>query len=69
MSRDEHLRRVTADPDARGGKPIVRGTRVYVAIVLDALAEGLTPAEIVDHFPQLTLDDVSAALAHATDRT
>ena len=41
--------------DLFGGKPCIRGTRIYIAIILDALAEGLTPEQIVDHYPSLTL--------------
>jgi uncharacterized protein (DUF433 family) len=58
------LQRITVDPEVAGGKPCVRGTRVYVATVLDGLAEGLSAEQIVDHYPQLTLEDVRAALAY-----
>lgn len=67
MSRDELLNRVVVDPQVCGGKPTIRGTRVYIAIVLDGLAEGLTPEQILDHYPQLTLDDIHAALAYAAE--
>jgi len=43
------------------------GTRIYIAITLDGLAEGLTPEQIIDHYPQLTLDDIRAALAYAAE--
>jgi uncharacterized protein (DUF433 family) len=59
------LERIVVDPDVRAGKPCVRGTGIYVAIVLDALAEGLTPEQIIDHYPQLTGDDIRAALTYA----
>jgi len=58
---------ITIDPAKRGGKPCIRGTRIYIAIILDALAEGLTPEEIIDHYPSLTLDDVKAAVAYAAE--
>jgi uncharacterized protein (DUF433 family) len=61
------LKRVVADPTVCGGQPCVRGTRVYIATILDGLAEGLTPEEIIDHCPQLTLEDIRAALAYAAD--
>ncbi|HET6979849.1 MAG TPA: DUF433 domain-containing protein [Pyrinomonadaceae bacterium] len=61
------LKRVVADPKVLGGEPRIRGTRIHVAVVLDSLAEGLTPAEIVDHFPPLTEEDVRAAVAYAAE--
>jgi uncharacterized protein (DUF433 family) len=59
------LQRISIDPNVAGGKPCVRGTRIYVAIILDALAEGLTPEQVIDHYPQLSIEDVRAALAYA----
>jgi uncharacterized protein (DUF433 family) len=67
MTREQLLERVTADPAVCAGKPCIRGTRIYIAILLDALAEGLTPEEIIDHYPSLTVDDVRAAVAYAAD--
>ena len=67
MDRKKLLERVVVDPNVCGGKPCIRGTRVYVAIILDGLAEGLTPEQIVDHYPQLTMDDIHAALAYAAE--
>jgi uncharacterized protein (DUF433 family) len=65
MNRDELMKRVIFDPKVCGGKPCIRGTRIYIAIVLDALAEGMTPVEVIDHYPQLSIDDIRAALAYA----
>lgn len=67
MSYEEMLDRVSADPNICGGKPCVRGTRIYIAIILDSLAEGLTPEQIIEQYPQLTLDDIHAALAYAAE--
>jgi uncharacterized protein (DUF433 family) len=61
------LKRVVSDPKVLGGEPRIRGTRIHMAVVLDSLAEGLTPAELVDHFPPLTEDDVRAAVAYAAE--
>ena len=47
--------------------PCVRGTRIPIAVILDGLAEGLTPDQLLDHFPQLAADDVQAALAYAAE--
>lgn len=61
-------RRIRTDPAVRGGKPCIRGTRIAVADVLDYLASGMTPAEIVQDFPALSLEDVRACLRFAADR-
>ncbi len=73
MARSSHTERIIlgmrerieVNPNIHFGKPCVRGTRIYIAIILDALAEDLTPEQVIDHYPQLTLDDVRAALAYA----
>ena len=67
MTHEELLKRITVDPNVCTGKPCIRGTRIYIAIILDALAEGLTPEEIIDDYPHLTLDDIRAALAYAAE--
>ena len=65
MQRLELLRRVSVDPKVSGGKPCVRGTRILIATILDGLAEGLSPEQILEHYPQLTAEDIRAALASA----
>ena len=67
MSHDDLLNRITIDPNVCGGKPCIRGTRINIAVILDGLAEGLTPEQILDHYPQLTLDDLHGALAYAAE--
>jgi uncharacterized protein (DUF433 family) len=67
MTQRELLERVSVDPAVCAGKPCIRGTRIYIAIILDALAEGLTPDQIVDHYPSLQTDDVRAAVAYAAE--
>ena len=69
MTRKELLARVTVDPKVCTGKPCIRGTRIYISIILDALAEGLTPEEIIDHYASLTIDDIRAAVAYAAELT
>ena len=59
---------ITMEPGKRGGRPTIRGLRITVADVLGWLASGLSPAEIVADFPELTKADVRAALAYAADR-
>lgn len=49
------------------GKPVIRGTRITVELVLRECGAGLTPKEIVRNYPALTQDDVRAALSYAAD--
>lgn len=59
------LKRITFNPDQLGGKPCIRGMRVRVTDVLDLLAAGLTPEQVVQELPILEPDDVRAALVYA----
>lgn len=59
---------ITIEPDKRSGKPCIRGLRMTVTDVLEYLAGGMSPEEIVAEFPDLTLDDIRACLAFAADR-
>lgn len=60
--------RITLDPNVRFGKPCVRGTRITVGDVLGYLAGGMTEADLLTDFPQLTHDDIRACLAYAAER-
>ncbi len=62
------LDRITLNPAVRSGKPVVRGTRITVTDVLEYLAGGMTPEEILDDFPDLDADDIRAVLAFAAQR-
>ena len=62
------LNRIAVDPAIRFGKPCIRGTRISVGDVLGYLAGGMSEAQIVGDFPQLTGDDVRACLAYAAER-
>ncbi len=59
------LKRVVVKRDVSGGEPCIQGTRINVAVILDSLAEGLSPKEITKHFPPLTEVGVRAAIAYA----
>ena len=59
---------ITFDPGKRSGKPCIRGLRITVDDVLDYLAGGMTPEEILADFPDLTETDIRACLAFAADR-
>ena len=60
--------RITIEPGKRGGKPCVRGLRITVYDVLEYLASGMTEQQIIDDFPDLTVEDIRACLAFAADR-
>ena len=65
----EHYRvRIEIQPGRRGGRPVIRGTRIAVRDVLGWLSAGMTPSAIVADFPELTDADIQAALAFAADR-
>lgn len=55
--------RIVRDPEILGGKPVVRGTRIPVYVIIDSFANGSTEVEIIDDFPDLVVEDVRAALA------
>jgi uncharacterized protein (DUF433 family) len=59
---------ITIEPGKRGGKPCIRRLRITIYDILGWLAAGMTPAEIVEDFPDLHEDDIRAALAFAADR-
>jgi uncharacterized protein (DUF433 family) len=65
--RDEQLlERITFNPDVMVGKPVIKGTRLTVEHILNLLAHGATPAEILDEYDGLTLEDIQACLLFAT---
>ena len=61
------LDRIAIDPAVCGGKACIRGTRIWVSLVLDFLATGETEAQILGAYPQLESDDVRACLAYAAE--
>jgi uncharacterized protein (DUF433 family) len=64
----DYRSRITIEPGKRGGKPCIRGLRITVYDVLEMLAEGMTPAEIMLDFPELQTEDISACLGFAANR-
>lgn len=60
--------RVTVDPEQCGGRPCIRGLRIRVSDVLDLLASGLTPQQVLDELPDLELEDIRACLRFASRR-
>ena len=65
---DEQLRhRVTLDPQVMVGKPVIRGTRIPVELIVRMLAQGISEADILREYPRLQREDICAALAYAAD--
>ena len=60
--------RITANPRQCGGRPCIRGMRIRVADILEMLADGVTPAEILADFPDLEAEDIQACLLFAARR-
>jgi uncharacterized protein (DUF433 family) len=61
------LDRISINPAVCGGKPCIRGTRVWVSLVLDLLAGGMSISDLQAEYPILTRDDVLAAIAYGTE--
>ena len=69
MKREELLKRVSVDPHVCFGKACPRGTRIWVSLILDNLAEGVTEEELLRGYPQLKREDIRAALAYGAETT
>ena len=69
MTHEQLLRRISVDPKVCFGRPCIRGTRVWVSLIIDNLAAGVPEEEILAAYPQLVPEDIRAALAYAADRT
>ena len=59
--------RITVDPKILVGKPVIKGTRIAVEFLLDLLAEGWTQQQILENYPQLTVEDIQAACHYAAE--
>jgi uncharacterized protein (DUF433 family) len=64
----DYRQRITIEAGKRGGQPCIRGLRITVADVLDYMASGISPDEILRDFPDLMREDLQACLAFAADR-
>jgi uncharacterized protein (DUF433 family) len=59
--------RIQIDPKVMLGKPVIRGTRITVELLLRKLGEGASESDLLDSYPQLTRDDIHAAMTYAAD--
>ena len=64
MNWQEHI---TVDPNICHGKPCIKGTRVMVSVILDNLAMGLNPEDLVKSYPSVSREAMQAAIAYAAD--
>ena len=67
MTRDELLARIWIDPNRCFGKPCIRGHRIWVSLILDLLASGLTSKEVIEQYPQLDESDILACIAYGSE--
>jgi uncharacterized protein (DUF433 family) len=61
------LKRISIDPNICFGKPCIRGTRIWVSLLLDFLANGMTMEELLEEYPHLTIEDIRAAIAYGAE--
>ncbi|MCL4207159.1 MAG: DUF433 domain-containing protein [Pirellulaceae bacterium] len=67
MEREQLLKRISIDPQVCGGNPCIRGHRIWVSLILDFLASGMSHEEILDNFPGIEPDDIRACLAYGAE--
>ena len=67
MSREELLERISIDPEICFGKPCIRGHRIWVSLILDFLASGVSVQDILQDYPQLEEADVMACIAYGAE--
>ena len=67
MDRQSLLTRITVDPNVCFGKPCIRGHRIWVSLILDLLAAGMTTEAILAEYPDLTAEDIRACIAYGAE--
>lgn len=66
-TREELLDRISINPNICFGKPCIRGHRIWVSLILDLLAAGMTVEEVLDDYPGLTREDIQACIAYGAE--
>jgi len=61
------LQRISIDPNICFGKPCIRGTRIWVSLILDFLADGMTTEQVIAEYPHLSPEDIQAAIAYGAE--
>ena len=69
MERNLLLKRISINPEVCFGKPCIRGTRIWVSLIVDNLADGVSEQELLKTYPQIKTEDIRAALAYAAEMT
>jgi uncharacterized protein (DUF433 family) len=69
MTHKDLLHRISMDPAICGGKPCIRGHRIWVSLILDLLASGLSVEAILQEYPQLQANDILACIAYGSEMT
>lgn len=69
IDRNELLKRISIDPHTCFGRPVIKGTRIWVSLIIDNMVEGTSEEELLASYPQLTVEDIRAALAFAAEMT
>lgn len=64
MTREELLQRISIDSNICFGKACIRGTRIWISLILDLLATGTSEAEVLGEYPQLAPEEIRAAIAY-----
>jgi len=59
--------RISVNPNVCFGKPCIKGTRIWVSLILDFLANGMSFDEILEDYPSLTIEDIRAAIAYGAE--
>ena len=67
MDKLDWQTRISVNPNVCHGRPCIKGTRIWVSLVLDFLASGSTREEILNEYPQLTAEDVQACIAYGAE--
>jgi uncharacterized protein (DUF433 family) len=69
MTHEQLLERIVTDPSICHGRPCIRGHRIWVSLVVDLLADGMTADQIREQYPELEADDIRACMAYAAEMT
>ena len=64
---EDLFNRISIDPNIYFGKPCIRSTRIWVALILDFLASGMSMQEIIAEYPHLSIEDIRAAIAYGAE--
>ena len=67
MDKEELLRRISINPEICFGKPCIKGHRIWVSLILDLLASGMTVDEVLKEYPQLQPEDIYACIAYGAE--